>query len=64
MTDEAEAKQKGQGKVKEGNFKMISRLFKELGKFFHGGRHTVDTVQRNLMCRYFSVDELHDTHFG
>ena len=68
MTDEAEAKQKGLGKVKEGKSKMCPRLCEELGTFFHEEdmqeTQYCNSQSWNLMCRHFNVDELHASHFG
>ena len=68
MTDEADGKQKGLGKVKEGKSKMCPRLYEELGTFFHEEdmqeAQYCNSQSWNLMCRHFNVDELHASHFG
>ena len=68
MTDEADGKQKGLGKVKEGKSKMCPRLYEELGTFFHEEdmqeTQYCNSQSWNLMCRHFNVDGVCATHVG
>ena len=65
---EADMKQKGLGKLKEGKSKMSLRLFMQLGRFFYNECKPIAAFCNswgwNLMCRHFNLETLNAYHLG